>query len=84
MNSFWIFSLNTVQKDYLNQLYAPQLLKFMARYKFVIAYENGVCEDYITEKFWRPLIAGSIPLYFGSPSIKVRKFIKKNKKIKKR
>ncbi|KAI8119411.1 Alpha-(1,3)-fucosyltransferase B [Lucilia cuprina] len=63
-------SLQKIQQDYLNHLYAPELLKFMARYKFIIAYENGVCQDYITEKFWRPLIAGSIPIYFGSPSIK--------------
>lgn len=66
------FSLHKLQHDYLNNLYAPELLKFMARYKFIIAYENGVCHDYITEKFWRPLIAGSIPIYFGSPSIRVR------------
>ncbi|XP_075151477.1 alpha-(1,3)-fucosyltransferase 10 isoform X2 [Haematobia irritans] len=63
-------SLQKIQYDYLNNLYAPELLKFMARYKFIISYENGVCYDYITEKFWRPLIAGSIPIYFGSPSIK--------------
>ncbi|XP_061392281.1 alpha-(1,3)-fucosyltransferase B [Musca vetustissima] len=63
-------SLQKIQGDYLNNLYAPELLKFMARYKFVISYENGVCDDYITEKFWRPLIAGSIPIYYGSPSIK--------------
>ncbi|KAM7353150.1 alpha-(1,3)-fucosyltransferase 10 [Cochliomyia hominivorax] len=69
-NKEWPESLHKVQNDYLNKLYDPQLLKFMARYKFIIAYENGVCDDYITEKFWRPLIAGSIPLYFGSPSIK--------------
>lgn len=43
----------------------------MAQYKFIISYENGICEDYITEKFWRPLIAGSIPIYYGSPSIQV-------------
>ncbi|XP_058984271.1 alpha-(1,3)-fucosyltransferase B-like isoform X1 [Musca domestica] len=62
--------LQKLQHDYLNNLYAPELLKFIGRYKFVISYENGVCEDYITEKFWRPLIAGSIPIYYGSPSIK--------------
>uniref|UniRef100_A0A1I8QBQ6 Fucosyltransferase n=1 Tax=Stomoxys calcitrans TaxID=35570 RepID=A0A1I8QBQ6_STOCA len=63
-------SLQKIQHDYLNNLYSPELLKFMARYKFIMSYENGVCEDYITEKFWRPLIAGAIPIYFGSPSIK--------------
>uniref|UniRef100_A0A1A9WHI4 Fucosyltransferase n=1 Tax=Glossina brevipalpis TaxID=37001 RepID=A0A1A9WHI4_9MUSC len=63
-------SLQKQQHDYLNNLYSPEILKLVARYKFVLAYENGVCHDYITEKFWRPLTVGSIPLYFGSPTIK--------------
>lgn len=46
-------------------------MSFLARYKFILAIENGVCEDYITEKFWRPLMIGVIPIYFGSPSIRV-------------
>lgn len=46
-------------------------MSFLGRYKFMIAIENGVCEDYITEKFWRPLMLGVIPIYFGSPSIRV-------------
>ncbi|XP_050052630.1 alpha-(1,3)-fucosyltransferase 10 isoform X1 [Dermacentor andersoni] len=41
----------------------------LASYKFHIAIENYVCEDYITEKLWRPLIVGSVPIYFGSPSV---------------
>ncbi|XP_017071749.2 alpha-(1,3)-fucosyltransferase B isoform X4 [Drosophila eugracilis] len=36
----------------------------------MIAIENAACPDYITEKFWRPLIMGVIPIYFGSPTIK--------------
>ncbi|XP_063825123.1 alpha-(1,3)-fucosyltransferase 10 [Ostrinia nubilalis] len=56
--------------DYLNNLNENDFLDFVARYKFVIAIENGVCEDYITEKFWRPIKVGSVPIYFGSPSIK--------------
>ncbi|KAL9925742.1 alpha-(1,3)-fucosyltransferase B [Glossina fuscipes] len=63
-------SLQEQQHDYLNNLYSPEILKLIARYKFVLAYENGVCYDYITEKFWRPLTVGSIPLYFGSPTVK--------------
>ncbi|ALC44467.1 FucTB [Drosophila busckii] len=60
----------SMQNDYLNHLYSPTILHFLARYKFMIAIENGVCEDYITEKFWRPLIIGVIPIYFGSTSIR--------------
>ncbi|RXG53484.1 Alpha-(1,3)-fucosyltransferase 10 [Armadillidium vulgare] len=31
--------------------------------------ENAECEDYITEKLWRPLTVGSVPIYWGSPSV---------------
>ncbi|XP_062985200.1 alpha-(1,3)-fucosyltransferase 10 [Elgaria multicarinata webbii] len=41
----------------------------LAQYKFVLAFENAVCEDYITEKLWRPLKLGVVPIYYGSPSI---------------
>ena len=46
---------------------------YLARYKFVFALENAVCEDYITEKFWRPFIIGSVPIIYGSPKARVRK-----------
>ncbi|CAG9786014.1 unnamed protein product [Diatraea saccharalis] len=57
-------------EDYLNNLNEDNFLKFVARYKFVVAIENGVCEDYVTEKFWRAIKVGSVPIYFGSPSIR--------------
>ncbi|XP_060619666.2 alpha-(1,3)-fucosyltransferase 10 [Anolis sagrei] len=43
--------------------------KILAQYKFVLAFENAVCEDYITEKLWRPLKLGVVPVYYGSPSV---------------
>lgn len=46
-------------------------MNFVSRYKFVIAIENAMCEDYITEKLWRPLMVGSVPIYLGSPSVAV-------------
>ncbi|KAM3959179.1 alpha-(1,3)-fucosyltransferase 10 [Aphomia sociella] len=55
--------------DYLNNLNDREFLHFIARYKFVVAIENGVCDDYITEKFWRAIKVGTVPIYFGSPSI---------------
>lgn len=58
------------QEDYLNNLNEDEFLNFVARYKFVVAIENGVCEDYITEKFWRAIKVGTIPIYLGSPTIK--------------
>lgn len=58
------------EKDYLNSLNDAKFLSFVARYKFVIAIENGVCEDYITEKLWRAFHVGVVPIYFGSPSVR--------------
>ena len=39
------------------------------QYKFVIAFENACATDYVTEKFFDPLIAGAIPIYLGAPNI---------------
>ncbi|XP_043063574.1 alpha-(1,3)-fucosyltransferase B [Drosophila ficusphila] len=60
----------SLNKDYLNNLYSPELMRFLSEYKFMIAFENAACPDYITEKFWRPLVMGVVPIYFGSPTIK--------------
>ncbi|XP_018579389.1 alpha-(1,3)-fucosyltransferase 10 isoform X2 [Anoplophora glabripennis] len=54
---------------YSLDLYNEKLLRFISKYKFIIAFENSVCDDYITEKLWRPLIVGSVPIYLGSPTI---------------
>ena len=50
---------------------SPELLTILGRYKFHVSIENYPCEDYLTEKLWRPLIVGSVPIYFGSPSVRV-------------
>jgi len=44
----------------------------MSKYKFALAMENAVCDDYITEKIWRPLMLGVVPVIYGSPKIKVQ------------
>nr|XP_020861688.1 alpha-(1,3)-fucosyltransferase 11-like isoform X1 [Phascolarctos cinereus] len=48
----------------------PELLAFLSRYKFHLAMENAICEDYMTEKLWRPLHLGAVPVYRGSPSVR--------------
>ncbi|CAG4990694.1 unnamed protein product [Colias eurytheme] len=58
------------QRDYLEHLNDDDFLNFVAKYKFVLALENGVCDDYVTEKFWRAIKIGTVPIYFGSPSIR--------------
>ncbi len=44
-------------------------LETIAKYKFALAFENAIGPDYVTEKFFDPLIAGSIPIYLGAPNI---------------
>jgi hypothetical protein len=47
----------------------PSKMETMAGYKFTIAFENAIMKDYVTEKFFDPLIAGSVPIYLGAPNI---------------
>jgi hypothetical protein len=44
-------------------------LKILEGYKFTLALENAIGNDYVTEKFFDPLIAGSVPVYLGAPNI---------------
>lgn len=43
--------------------------KTISSYKFTLAFENAVAIDYVTEKFFHPLILGSVPVYLGAPNI---------------
>ncbi|KAG5314562.1 FUCTB fucosyltransferase, partial [Acromyrmex insinuator] len=61
---------NRLKNNYLDILSDREFLFFVAKYKFTIAFENAICDDYITEKLWRPLVVGSVPIYYGSPSFK--------------
>jgi Glycosyltransferase family 10 (fucosyltransferase) C-term/DDE superfamily endonuclease len=44
-------------------------LEGIAAYKFTLAFENAIGEDYVTEKFFDPLVAGSVPVYLGAPNV---------------
>ncbi len=44
-------------------------LKFIKQYKFTIAFENCSCNGYTTEKLIHPLIAHSLPIYWGNPDV---------------
>lgn len=41
-------------------------LKFMSEYKFSIAFENASYPGYTTEKLIHPMVAGSLPIYWGN------------------
>ena len=40
--------------------------KVYKHYKFVIAMENSACYDYITEKYWRGIDQGAVPIVYGN------------------
>ena len=37
----------------------------LRKYKFILAFENSFCDDYVTEKYWNTLIRGSVPIVLG-------------------
>lgn len=43
--------------------------QILSQYKFILAFENAICDDYITEKLWRPLKLGVVPVYYGAPNV---------------
>lgn len=43
--------------------------RILSEYKFTISFENALYDDYVTEKFYDPLLAGSVPVYLGAPNI---------------
>lgn len=45
------------------------LLETLARYRFGLAFENAMDADYVTEKFFQCLVAGTIPVYLGAPNV---------------
>lgn len=44
-------------------------LNLIKEYKFTIAFENAIRNDYVTEKFFDPLLSGPVPIYLGAPNI---------------
>ncbi|KAK3090346.1 hypothetical protein FSP39_011087 [Pinctada imbricata] len=57
-------------KDSMAGMHHNDFFELTSRYKFTLAMENAICDDYITEKVWRPLHLGSVPILFSSPKIK--------------
>jgi len=46
-----------------------EYVNLLAKYKFIISMENALCEDYVTEKLWRTLKVGAVPIYLGALNI---------------
>ncbi|WP_296736121.1 glycosyltransferase family 10 fucosyltransferase [Mesorhizobium sp.] len=44
-------------------------LETISRYRFCLALENSIAPDYVTEKMFEPLAAGTVPVYLGAPNV---------------
>ncbi|CAH2325305.1 galactoside 3(4)-L-fucosyltransferase-like [Pelobates cultripes] len=71
-------------KNYLNidvfgkyhtQLSRTDYMKNISTYKFYLAFENSIHEDYITEKFWNnAFVSGAVPIVLGPPRKNYERF----------
>jgi hypothetical protein len=48
---------------------AAARIELYRRYKFVLAFENSDCSDYVTEKVFDALRAGAVPVYRGCAEV---------------
>jgi Glycosyltransferase family 10 (fucosyltransferase) C-term/Fucosyltransferase, N-terminal len=73
IDSYGSFMKNQVLPEDTGDPYSPERAaikrKVIANYRFTLAFENSICADYVTEKFFEPLMVGSIPVYWGAPNI---------------
>ncbi|MFI5156558.1 MAG: glycosyltransferase family 10 domain-containing protein [Chitinophagales bacterium] len=56
---------------YLNNIGEPvkEKVPFIRNYKFTFAFENSSYPGYTTEKIMEPMVAHSMPIYYGNPLI---------------
>nr|CAG4708570.1 unnamed protein product [Naegleria fowleri] len=59
--------------------YLDQKTALTATYKFTFSAENSETDDYVTEKLFGTLSAGSVPVYLGAPN--ARKFSPSKKSV---
>ena len=61
--------IKTARINNLDITYLDEAVEIYKKYKFVISIENKLDYGYNTEKLINPIIAGSIPIYWGDPEI---------------
>lgn len=50
--------------------HSEKCAKHLGHYKFYLAFENAICPDYVTEKYWDSVPVGAIPVVFGGKTFK--------------
>eukprot|EP00775_Hariotina_reticulata_P001602 gene1602-1942_t len=68
LHSFGACDRNMGEKD-LQALKEAGKHNFSKPYKFCVAMENSIEQDYVTEKVYQALPAGCVPIYLGAPNI---------------
>nr|XP_039267169.1 alpha-(1,3)-fucosyltransferase 11-like isoform X1 [Styela clava] len=53
----------------IQSMNSEELYELIGQYKFHITFENALCDDYITEKIYRALHVGSVPIYMGASNV---------------
>ncbi|GAB2231567.1 hypothetical protein Drorol1_Dr00010575 [Drosera rotundifolia] len=65
-NGITIDSYGNCHRNHDGKVNKVETLK---RYKFSLAFENSNEEDYVTEKYFQSLVAGTVPVVVGAPNI---------------
>ena len=58
-----------IRRSFTTANYDPVKLCILRHHRFVLTYENSEAEDYVTEKLFQALKSGSVPIYWGDPSV---------------
>ena len=56
-------------KDWPQDIPKSDKIGLLERYKVYIAAENSIDNDYVSEKVYRGLVAGAVPIYLGAPNV---------------
>ncbi len=66
INKKYVIS-SLIQRHFGN--WREEIINYQKNYKFSIAFENESSIGYTTEKIYHPMLANSIPIYYGNPEI---------------